>query len=920
MPFRPIAVACVVLLLAACGSNAPAVEEFDVNIQTFDTNKKDSAADVGAKDDAAPQDAVTDAADDSGPTDALADGGSDAGVDTAVDAKTDAASEVSGACAPNPCVEEHKSVCKASGNTFLCGCDTGYELQVQDNTCQKTCNPPSKVPPPPTILPGELVITELMIQPGGAAEVDGEWFEIANVSDHPLTLDGLTLTDNKSDSHVINPCAPIVLQPGARAALGRNADVTKNGGAPLTYAYKTEMSLNNFGDNVTLKAGGVQIDQVTWLKGWVTKGKALSLDVTDTAADQNDVLNHYCWAIDAMADGDVGSPGKANPVCPGPPDADKDGVPDATDNCVKIANLDQKDTDADGKGDVCDNCATVSNPDQADADGDGKGDACDPATCGDGELDLNETCDDGNAWLNDGCEGCQQKPFTPGPLQITEIFVDGEAAPPLNRQWLEVYNPAPTPISLSGWQLQIEIFDPAAPVTVTVSLAGNGDMAVNAGSYAAIVASLDVSINGGVTGLATWNVPNTPAVAIAAGTPGRVTLLDGNKQVVSDKVAWDPTLSPAWLNHAWQLDPQFLGQPWDLAHGCFGSTPLPGNVVAGNPKLFGSPGAANATCADPAGDSDGDGAATQSDNCPALFNADQKDKDGDGIGDVCDNCAGAANPGQADADGDGKGDACDSPTCGNGQVDNAAEQCDDGNTSDNDGCSHDCQFDIAIQPPGTLILSEIMANPDSVPDSVGEWIEVYNPSTQALDIGGWSIECALYKHVIQGSVSIPAQSFAVLAGSTDSSKNGGITAMYGWGDNTGGGALSLPNSGVTSVRIADGSGKTIDEIPLSKLPWGIGASAFLTLACWTPAGNDAPSCWLGAQVSCSFGSGVDSGVNNFDFSTAPDCDPTASCSLPLEKCLKVVSDADGNVSLSSSGVPKCVVRERGTPGSANLCF
>lgn len=36
------------------------------------------------------------------------------------------------------------------------------------------------------------------------------------------------------------------------------------------------------------------------------------------------------------------------------PDADRDGVPDATDNCAKIFNPDQDDADADGLGNTCD--------------------------------------------------------------------------------------------------------------------------------------------------------------------------------------------------------------------------------------------------------------------------------------------------------------------------------------------------------------------------------------------------------------------------------------------------------------------------------------------------------------------------------------------------------------------------------------
>jgi hypothetical protein len=57
-------------------------------------------------------------------------------------------------------------------------------------------------------------------------------------------------------------------------------------------------------------------------------------------------------------------------------------------------------------------------------------------------------------------------------------------------------------------------------------------------------------------------------------------------------------------------------------------------------------------------DSDGDGFPDNVDNCKLTSN-DQKDTDGDGIGDACDNCIDVPNPDQADTDGNGIGDACD---------------------------------------------------------------------------------------------------------------------------------------------------------------------------------------------------------------------------------------------------------------------
>jgi hypothetical protein len=70
-------------------------------------------------------------------------------------------------------------------------------------------------------------------------------------------------------------------------------------------------------------------------------------------------------------------------------DFDKDGVPDAKDNCIYETNTDQKDENGNGKGDACDdfdydgitnnkdNCLNVPNIDQKDTDRDDMGDACD---------------------------------------------------------------------------------------------------------------------------------------------------------------------------------------------------------------------------------------------------------------------------------------------------------------------------------------------------------------------------------------------------------------------------------------------------------------------------------------------------------------------------------------------------------------
>jgi hypothetical protein len=127
-------------------------------------------------------------------------------------------------------------------------------------------------------------------------------------------------------------------------------------------------------------------------------------------------------------DVDANQPEPDGSIDVGADDSDADGVPDAIDNCARVANVDQHDDDGDGVGDACDpcpqikestqdsdgdgvpdaidNCARVANVDQHDDDGDGVGDACDPCP----QIKESTQDSDGDGVPND----CDPRPVLAG--------------------------------------------------------------------------------------------------------------------------------------------------------------------------------------------------------------------------------------------------------------------------------------------------------------------------------------------------------------------------------------------------------------------------------------------------------------------------------------------------------------------------
>ncbi|NUN14187.1 MAG: lamin tail domain-containing protein [Myxococcales bacterium] len=82
-----------------------------------------------------------------------------------------------------------------------------------------------------------------------------------------------------------------------------------------------------------------------------------------------------------------------------------------------------------------------------------------------------------------------------------------------------------------------------------------------------------------------------------------------------------------------------------------------------------------------------------------------------------------------------------------------------------------------------IVVNEIMVDPAGVPDSAGEWIELFNTTATPININGWSLhDGAGENHIIQpgGALFVPAGGMVILGPSKDPATNGGLRIAYAY--------------------------------------------------------------------------------------------------------------------------------------------
>lgn len=158
---------------------------------------------------------------------------------------------------------------------------------------------------------GSIIITEILQDPSGVTDANGEYFEVYNTTASDIDLKGWIISDGGSNSHTI--ASSVIVHNDGYAVLARNADILANGGFTASYDY-SGITLGNGTDAIILTSGVTEIDRVAYdaVNFPYFAGKSMELHLYKYDAVSNNNGSNWGSAISTYGSGDFGTPGSNN--------------------------------------------------------------------------------------------------------------------------------------------------------------------------------------------------------------------------------------------------------------------------------------------------------------------------------------------------------------------------------------------------------------------------------------------------------------------------------------------------------------------------------------------------------------------------------------------------------------------------------
>jgi len=161
--------------------------------------------------------------------------------------------------------------------------------------------------------PTGLVINEIMQNPQAVSDSYGEWFELTNIGNEIINLNGLIIYDNGEDYHQIQG-SDLYLLPNEFIVLGIENDISLNGYIPVDYTYSNFFMSNSWDEVCIGIPSGQMIDCVVYDNGSTFPDpNGASMQLVDSTSENDNGMN-WSTSTQIMTSGDFGTPGVENIV------------------------------------------------------------------------------------------------------------------------------------------------------------------------------------------------------------------------------------------------------------------------------------------------------------------------------------------------------------------------------------------------------------------------------------------------------------------------------------------------------------------------------------------------------------------------------------------------------------------------------
>jgi len=203
------------------------------------------------------------------------------------------------------------SVCTIAGGP-ICNDDLGTPGSANDQCVTSPCVTAGTS--------GELIFSEIMQNPSSVSDSSGEWFEVYNTTASDIDMLGYTIAAGGSPNQEVISSS-VIVPAGGYALFARKSDPAVNGNLPTpAYDYVDGLNFSNSSqDCKILDTAGGTVCEVSYDNGSTyPDGNGASMNLSADKLTEPDAVvgANWCLGTQSYGDGDLGTPGTANDVCP----------------------------------------------------------------------------------------------------------------------------------------------------------------------------------------------------------------------------------------------------------------------------------------------------------------------------------------------------------------------------------------------------------------------------------------------------------------------------------------------------------------------------------------------------------------------------------------------------------------------------